>query len=47
MGYLFELILVTITERIEGKGKAVSISNSIKIVQNLYSLKKQHMKNLF
>ena len=35
MGYLFELIPVTITERIEGKGKAVSISNFIKIVQNL------------
>ena len=47
MGYLFEQIPVSITERIEGKSKAVSISNSIKIVQNLYSLKKQHMKNLF
>lgn len=47
MGYLFELIPVTITERIEGKSKAVSISNSIKIVQNLLSLKKTtHVKLL-
>ena len=44
LGYLYEQIPVRITERIEGESKAVSISNSIKIIQNLFRLKKQLIK---